>query len=106
MVTVFRDQHVGKQSRTRQSPVDGPCRSRRLDDALASCAGELGPHMTNHLGACGDAFQLFGNVFAELAQRSAAIGAAVVCGKMSDHFPRKIFGQRLAHRARTALGSC
>jgi hypothetical protein len=55
--------------------------------------------MTNDLEACGDAFQLFGNIFAELAQRTAAIGAAVMRGKMGDYFTRKIFGKRLACRA-------
>jgi hypothetical protein len=55
--------------------------------------------MTNHLEACGYALQLFRNVFAELAQRTAAIGAAAVRRKMSDHFTGKILGQRLAGRA-------
>ena len=94
---------MSQQSRTRQSAVDRPCRSRRLDDALAACASELRPHMTNHLEACRDAFQLFGNIFAELAQCAAAIGAAVVRGKMGDHFTRKILGKRLACRARATL---
>jgi hypothetical protein len=42
---------------------------------------------------------LFGDVFTEFAQRTAAIGAAVVRGKISDDFPRKIFWKRLALRA-------
>jgi hypothetical protein len=42
---------------------------------------------------------LFGNLFTELAQRTAAIGTAVVWWKMGDNFPWKIFWKRLALRA-------
>ena len=59
--------------------------------------------MTNHLEACRNALQLFGNIFTELPQGTAAIGAAVVRGKMRDHFTRKILRQRLACRARATL---
>ena len=39
--------------------------------------------------------QLFGDIFAELAQRAAAIGTAVA-EKMADHLTRQILRQRLA----------
>jgi hypothetical protein len=59
--------------------------------------------MANHLEGCRDAFQLFGNIFTELPQCTAAIGAAVVRRKMGDHFTRKILGQWLARRAGATL---
>src|ERR1700683_2819072 len=94
---------MGKQTWTRQSAVDRPSWSGRLHDALATCASELRPYMTNHLEACGNTFQLFGDIFAKLAQRTTAIGAAVVRRKMSHHFTRKILGKWLACRVRPAL---
>jgi len=51
--------------------------------------------MTNHLKSCRDALQLFRDVFAELAQSTAAIGAASVRGKMVDHFTRRPSGRGL-----------
>ena len=89
---------MSKQPWSRQSTVDRPCRSRRLDNTFAGVTCERGPHVTNHLVGCRDALQLFRDVFTELAQRTAAIGTAVVRGKMGDYFPRKISWKRLAFR--------
>ena len=102
MVGVLRDQHVSQQCRTGQAALDGPRRSGRLDHMFAGGAGELRPHVTNHLETGRDAFQLFGDIFTKLAQGAAAIGTAVVRGKMGDHFTRKSFRIRLSN----ALCSC
>jgi len=52
--------------------------ARRFDDALATCAGELGSHMANDLEVSRDELQYLGYVFSKVAQRAAAIGAAIV----------------------------
>jgi hypothetical protein len=103
VVPILGDQHMSKQSRTSQATVDRPCRSRRLDEAVATCAGELRPHMTDDLIGCRDAFQLFGDIFAKLPQGTAAIRTAVVRARMVDYLTRKIFGKRPACRAASTL---
>ena len=65
---------------------------------FATYAGELRPHVTNHLEGCRNALQLLGYVFAELTQRTAAIGTAVVRRKMGDDFTRKILWQEACVR--------
>ena len=103
MVGILGNQYVSQKAGTRQTTLNRPRRSRRFDNTFATCAGELRPHMTNDLVGCRHAFQLFGDIFTELAQRTTAIGAAVVSRKMGDHFTRQIFWQRLARRARARL---
>jgi hypothetical protein len=85
-----------QQIRTRQAILDGPRRSRRFHHSFATGAGELGPYMTNHLVAGRYAFQLFRDIFTELAQGSTAIGAALMCGKVRNNLTRQIFREWLA----------
>ena len=97
---------MSQQAGTRQTTLNRPRRSWCLDDTLATCAGELRPHVTNNLVGCRDALQLFGDVFTELPQCPAAIGTAVVSRKMGDNFTRKMFRKRLAFRAWARLFGC
>ena len=59
-------------------------------------AGELRPHVANDLEALGNVLQLLGDIFAELAQLAAAVGAAVPVKSVPDNFTRQMPGQRLA----------
>src|SRR5882672_447743 len=104
MVAEFRYQHMSQQIGARQTALDRPCRSRRFYNPLATRACELRPHVANHLVGSRNAFQLLRYIFAELAQRAAAIRAAVVRWKMSDDFAWKVFRKRLA--CRTSAGLC
>ena len=83
--------------RTWQAKLDRSCRRRRFHDAVATGgAGELGPHMPNHLVAGWNPLQLFRHIFPEFAQLAPAIGTALVWGKMRNDFTRQIFRQWLA----------
>jgi hypothetical protein len=53
--------------------------------------------MANDLERLGDALQILGDIFAELAQLATAIRAAAFNGSMRDDFARKVFGQMLAN---------
>ncbi len=97
VIAILRNQHMRQQRRPGQSALDGPRRGRSLDHhALAGRAGELGPHVANHLEALRDVLQLLAHVFAELLQRSAAIRAALVFGSMCDGLARQMRRQGLA----------
>ena len=85
-----------QQVRAGEAALNGPRWSRRFNNALALLAGKLRPHMTDNLERRRDALQLLGDVFAELAQRAAAIGAAVVSRKVRYDFARKMLRQRSA----------
>ena len=93
-----------QQTGARQAVIDRPRRSRCFHHLFASRAGELRPHMLNHLVGSRNAFQLLGYIFAELTQRATTIRTAGVCGKMRDDFTRKILWQRLARSTRPRLG--
>jgi hypothetical protein len=95
----FRNLHVGQQSRSGKATLDGTRWRRSLDHAFTSAAGELGPHVANHLEAIGDVLKLLGNIFAELAQLAAAIGARVTMKSVADNFARQMLGQWLAPRS-------
>jgi hypothetical protein len=84
--------------------IDWPRRSSSFNDLLAGRAGELRPHVLNHFEGSRDAFQLLGNIFAELTQRATTIRTAALRGKMRDDFTRKIFWQRLARNTTPRLG--
>ena len=99
VVGILRDQHMRQQVRAGEATLDRPCWSRCFNNALALLAGELRPHMTNDLERCRDALQLLGHIFAELAQRAAAIGAAVMRRQVRYDFARKMLRQRPARRA-------
>ena len=96
MIAKLRNQNM------RQAAPVRPVRARWAATApeprprARSCAGELGPHMANHLEALGNVLQLLAHIFAEVLQCAAAIRAALVLGSMSYRFAREMRGQRLA----------
>ena len=108
VVPVLGHQHMSQKRRCSQATLDGPRRCGRFNHALAVVAGELRPHMADHLEGCRDTFQLLADIFSELAQRTTATRAAVVLGHVHDDFAGKIFRQGLAPRAsaRTARRVC
>jgi hypothetical protein len=48
-----------------------------LSESLAAGAGHAGTHNPLHNEVAGDIFQLFGDIFAELLERTAAIAAGI-----------------------------
>jgi hypothetical protein len=80
----------------RQAVLNRPRRSRSFYNPFAAFAGELRPHMSNHLICVRNAFQLLRYVFAELTQCATATRAACVSRQMSDDLKEKVFRQRLA----------
>jgi hypothetical protein len=61
--------------------------------------------VANDLEAVGDVLQLLGDIFAELAQLAAAVGAAVTVKNVADNLPRQMLGQRLAPGSRLRFRS-
>ena len=76
MICELRNQHVGQQPRSGKATLDRTGWRGRFNHALTAAAGELRPHVANDLEAIGDVLQLLGDIFAELAQLAAAVGAA------------------------------
>src|SRR5450631_3417811 len=99
MIREFRNQHMGQQSRSGKATLDRAGWRRRFNHALTTAAGELRPHVTNHLEAIRDVLQLLGDIFAELAQLAAAVGTRVTVKSVSDNLAWQMFGQRLAPRS-------
>ena len=56
-----------KQAWARKSALDRARRSWCFDDAIATGAGELRPHVADDLEAVGDVLQLFRDILSELA---------------------------------------
>jgi hypothetical protein len=67
----------------------------RFNHALTSVAGKLRPQVANDLEAVRNVLQLFGDIFAELAQLTAAIGTRVVMKTVADDLSWQMLGQRV-----------
>jgi hypothetical protein len=104
MIGIFCDEHMRQQSRSCEATLDHARWRRRFDNALAPGAGKLRPHMANHLEVSWNVLQHLGYILAEVAQRFAAIGAAVLLRKMGYDFAGKMRGKRLAGGPGLRLG--
>lgn len=71
MIGIFAHQHMGEETRTRPTALDGAGRQRSLDEPLAARTGQPRPHDPVHDEAARDVFQLLGHVLADPAQASA-----------------------------------
>ena len=91
---------MGQQSWSGKATLDRAGWRGRFNDAVATAAGKLRPHVANHLKALGDVLQLLRHVVAELAQLAATIRTAVAVRKVRDNFARKMFRKRLTSRFR------
>jgi hypothetical protein len=67
MVAELRDDDMGKQARAGKTALDRAGRSWCFDDAVATGAGELRPHVADDLEAVGDVLELFRDILSELA---------------------------------------
>ena len=89
VVAVFGDEHVGKQRRPGHAARDRPARCRRLEDRLAGHARQLAPHMPDHHQAGRHVLEWFRHGRADLAQTTAARGAATgVAGRVQRRIGR------------------
>jgi hypothetical protein len=94
MICELRNQHVGQPPRSCKATLDRTRWRGRFNHALTSVAGELRPHVANDLEAVRNVFQLFGDIFAELAQLTAAIGTRVAMKTVADDLSWQMLGQR------------
>jgi hypothetical protein len=92
-----------RQSRSRKTSFDRARWCLRSEDTIAVDADELGPHMPDDLEALGDVFKLFRNIFAEVSQLGAAVGAAVTAWSVRHDFARKMIREWLALGTRLGL---
>jgi hypothetical protein len=83
----------------RKAALDSARWRGSFDNALALLAGKLRPHVANDLEVGRDVLQHLGHILAEVAQRAAAIGAAVLFWMVRYDFAWKMRGQRLARWA-------
>jgi hypothetical protein len=68
MQAVLGEQDMREQMRPGTATCDRMRGRRRLGDRLAGAAGELLPHVLDHLPLPGNEFQRLGHVLADLAQ--------------------------------------
>ena len=91
MLAVLGRQDQGEQMRAGTAAGDRVRGSRRLADRLAAAAGDLLPHMLDHLPAARHAFQGLGDILAELAAGAATLGTGAGRG-VEDPLARQVLG--------------
>ena len=79
----------------RQDPGNRSARGRHLHDPVTAAAGQLGPHVANHLEARRHVLQNFGHVIAQMT-KFAATAWALRIGSMDVDFTGQMLGQWLA----------
>ena len=84
MISVFVDQNMGEQTRSRPATLDRAAWQRCLREAIAAGTGHPGPHDAVHDEVAGDVFQLFGHILAQAAQLASALGALCAAGCQLD----------------------
>src|SRR5262249_25798083 len=87
MVRILRDQDMRQQTRSCQPARNRPTWGWSLHDPFATLAAQLGPHMTNHLKTRRHVLQYLGNIFAQLAQHSPAVGTSGMFWHMRPGLP-------------------
>ena len=89
VVSVLRDENMRQQSWARQSALDGARWCRRLHNALAAGAAQLGTYLADHLELSRHILQHLGNIFPEQLQLATAIGT----GTLDRFIPVRLLGQ-------------
>ncbi len=77
VIAVFANQHMREQTGARASARDRARGQLGLGESLAAGAGHAGPHDPFHDEVAGDIFQLLGDIFAELLERTTAIATGL-----------------------------
>jgi hypothetical protein len=77
VIAIFADQHMSQKTRAGTSARNRARGQLGLSESLAAGAGHAGPHNPLHNEVARDIFQLFGDIFAELLERTAAIAAGI-----------------------------
>jgi hypothetical protein len=104
VISELRNNDVCQQSRCGESALDRSCRCGCLNDSITSGAGELRPHVADHLEALRHILELFGDVVAEVTQLTTAIGAALSARSMRSDLAHKMLRKRFPFRTRLLLG--
>lgn len=95
VIGILGDEHVGEEPGAGPAALDRHAGQRRLDDAVAGSAAELGADVPDDPERGGHIVQLLGDILADPAHRTAAIRADAG-GLVHDLVPRQVVGQRLA----------
>jgi len=96
MLAELLEQDHRQQAGTGPAARGGVERRRSLADALAIAAGELLPHMLDHLPLPRNHLQRLGDILAQLAQPIAATAVAGRRCRLDHAFARQVLGKRLA----------
>ena len=97
MIGILGYQHLGDQRLGRDAAFDDPCRRWSLHDrALARTAAIARAPGDQHAEGGGDDIKAFGNILADLVQRSAAAGTSLVFDIDDLLDPLEVGGQRSA----------
>ena len=98
MITVLRGENVGEQRRPSHAALNRAAGAGACTITSHPGAAQLGTHVTNHLEARRNPLQDLGDIFAQLAQRAAALGAGLLLRFMGLDLARKMRGQRTPRR--------
>jgi hypothetical protein len=101
VIQVFCDQHLGQESRGRDTLVDDLRRNRRLDQPLAATADPFATDMALDFEHPWGVIELFTDILADSFELAAAI-ALCVLGLVADFPTRELHRQR--HAARLYFG--
>ena len=87
---------MGQQPETGQATIDGAAGRRSLHDLVASRAAQLRTHVADDLEAGRNILKNLGDIFAELAQLTAAFRAGLFRRLVCPGLARQMIGERVA----------
>ncbi len=96
MLAEFFEHDHGQQAGPRPATRRWVERRRRLADRLAIAAGELLPHVLDHLPAAGNDLERLGDVLTQLTKPRAATAQAGGRRWLDHALARQMLGERLA----------
>ena len=83
---------MGQNSRACDTPGDRPAARWGLYDAVAAGTGQLRSNLMNHFDSLGHILQDFRNIFAQMLQLSATVGASFLLRQLGSHFAPQMRG--------------
>jgi hypothetical protein len=87
VIRIFSSQHVGQETWSSQCAINRALWRGFLHNGIASVASQLRTDRTHHFEAARNKLEHFGNVFAQVLQRTAAIRTTTVLRRKRFGFP-------------------